>query len=282
MCVVYNVIAFFVFCFLTSFTSILNLITSCFCSSRFHFTSFFHFLFVWTFIFLISIFLNNNFTFLLYQKKKTLQLLPFSMHALPLNVPLLIDFSSVVSFFLFVFPRFYHICFPFPSFVFSVHNLSQRQVCGTVAKKKKNVFVYLPFCCGIFHIYLSLHFLFFRFFCFILMCFWTFFFLGSRSWMSFPLSLPFFMYLFFWRPCLVWSSFFFPFFLLLHTLLIDKNVKWRFPKRVDRLRGRYQSQCASRGHGWHGDEAKRSKQTWQNVKGKTKMNLELYPSLSSL
>ena len=51
------------------------------------------------------------------------------------------------------------------------------------------------------------------------------FFSGSRSWMSFPLSLPFFMYLFFWRPCLVWSSFFFPFFLLLHTLLVDKNVK---------------------------------------------------------
>ena len=69
--------------------------------------------------------------------------------------------------------------------------------------------------------------------------------------------------------------------LLLHTLLVDKNVKWRFPKRVDRLRGRYQSQCASRRHGWHGDEAKRSKQTWQNVKSKTKMNLELNPSLSS-
>ena len=172
-------------------------------------------------------------------------------------------------------------CFPFP-FVFSVHNLSQRQVEGTVAKQKKNVFVYLPFCWAFFHIYLSLHFLFFRFFSFYSHVFlnillFKFSFLNVLSSVA-----PFFMYLFFWRPCLVWSSFFFPFSLLLHTLLIDKNVKWRFPKRVDHLRGRYQSQCASRRHGWHGDEAKRSKQTWQNVKSKTKMNLELYPSLSSL
>ena len=43
--------------------------------------------------------------------------------------------------------------------------------------KKKNLFVYLPFWCAFFHIYLSLLFLFFRiFFRFILMCFLTFFF----------------------------------------------------------------------------------------------------------
>ena len=29
----------------------------------------------------------------------------------------------------------------------------------------------------------------------------------------------------------------------------NKHVKWRFPKRVDRVRSRYQSQCASGGHG---------------------------------
>ena len=57
------------------------------------------------------------------------------------------------------------------------------------------------------------------------------------------------------------------------------KVKWRFPKRVDRVRSRYQSQCASGGHGWHGDETRRSKKKWQNVKGKTKMNLESCESM---
>ena len=90
-------------------------------------------------------------------------------------------------------------CFPFPSFVFSVHNLSERQICGTVANLNKLVCLF-PFLLVIFsYLFVFACFFFFSkflFFCFILMCFWTFFFLSSRSWLFFPLSLPFYVSLF--------------------------------------------------------------------------------------
>ena len=56
------------------------------------------------------------------------------------------------------------------------------------------------------------------------MCFWTFFFLSSRSWLFFPLSLPFYVSLFLEDS--VWFDHRFSFlfyFLLLHTLLIHKT-----------------------------------------------------------
>ena len=135
--------------------------------------------------------------------------------------------SSVVSFFLFVFYRFYHICFPFPSFVFSVHNLSQRQVCGTVAKK--NVFVYFPCCWALF----SFSFVFACFFCNFLFCFIL-------------------MYLFFfWRPCLVWSSFFS--FLFLLSLFTYSPCSQEFSMEISK---------ASRSPAWSLPVTMRVKRTW--------------------
>ena len=96
-----NLFRFFVFLFLTSFSSVLFFsLHTCFCSSRFAFTSFFIRFFVWPFIFLISFFLNSfcfaslSLTFFEQQvpflfASKTLQLFTFCMHALPLYVLLL-------------------------------------------------------------------------------------------------------------------------------------------------------------------------------------------------
>ena len=123
---------------------------------------FFHFLFcLISFIFLISFFLNSvslpslssffEQQFPLCIKKKNSSTYHFSHACVPSLCPFADTFVHLLSlFFLFVFFRFSHMCFPFP-FVFSVNNLSERQVEGTVANlKKKNMFVYLPFCWALF------------------------------------------------------------------------------------------------------------------------------------
>ena len=169
-------------------------VTFCFCSSRFAFTSFFISFYVWSLIFFISLLLELSFFEQQFPLPFVKKLFNFSfiscMRYLCMTICSWIC-SSVVSFSLFVFYRFYHICFPFP-FVFSLHNLSERKVCGTVAKQKKLVCL-IPFLLVTFFIFICLYMFFsaISFLCFILMCFWTFFFLSSRSWMSFPLSLPF-------------------------------------------------------------------------------------------
>ena len=161
----------------------------------FHFHLFFHFhifdlLFSWSPVF----FVNNNFTFC--NKKKLFNLSLF--HACVTSVsPFAHRFIHLLSFFLFVFSRFYHMCFPFPSFVFSVHNLSERKVYGTVANLSISlslfcwalVWHFLVFAC------LSL----FRNFLFLI---YSHLFLNiclfcSRSWMFLPLLLPFYVSLFF-------------------------------------------------------------------------------------
>ena len=106
-------------------------------------------------------------------------------------------------------------CFPFPSFVFSVHNLSERQICGTVANLKKNLFVYFPFCWSFFHIYLSLHVFFFfeiSFFLFYSHVFLNILLFKFSFLIVFSSVTPFLCISFSWRLCLVWSSFFFSFF----------------------------------------------------------------------
>ena len=102
-------------------------------------------------------------------------------------------------------------CFPFP-FVFSVHNLSQRQVCGTVAKQKNTCLsIYLFVFSYLFVFAVCLFFS--KFFRFILMCFWTFILLFLLSFLNvFSSITPFLCISFSWRLCLVWSSYFFSFF----------------------------------------------------------------------
>ena len=158
-------------------------------------------------------------------------------------------------------------CFPFP-FVFSVHNLSQRRVGGTVAKQKKRVCLF-TFLFGIFsYLFVFAFFVFSNFFV-LFSCVFEHFSFWVLVLECFSSVASFFYVSLFVKTLFGLIIVFLTFFsLLLHTLLAHKNVKWIFPKRLDRLRGRYQSQCASSGHGWHGDEAKRSKQTWQNVKAK--------------
>ena len=113
----------------------------CFSLLKFFSTFFRHF-------YLISFFLNSvslpslssfSWTTISLVYQKTLQLSLFTcMRYLCMSFCSYIC-SSVVSFSLFVFSRFLYICFPFPSFVFSVNNLSERQVEGTVANLKKHV-----------------------------------------------------------------------------------------------------------------------------------------------
>ena len=101
-------ISFDLFCVLLSYKLFFHpfFITSCFCSSRFVFTSFFIPFFVWPFIFLISFFMNSllwTTISLLYQKP--LQLFTFVyMQALPLYVLLFLfhRFVHLLSFFLFL------------------------------------------------------------------------------------------------------------------------------------------------------------------------------------
>ena len=97
-----------------------------FLSSNFSFILF-HTLIVLSFMFLISFFLssvsvpslsftflNNNFPSLLHQKNFSHY--PFYMHVLPLHV--LLVFIQLFICCLFSLSRFYHICFPFLSYVF--------------------------------------------------------------------------------------------------------------------------------------------------------------------
>ena len=150
------------------------------------------------------------------------------MHALPLYV-LFCSYicSSVVSCFRRVFSFRSHVfscsffCFlcPWPPLKNKFMELPQIQ---------KNLFVYLFFCCALFHIYVlhvcpSFFWSIFPFW-FILICFWTCFFLFSFL-NVFPLLLPFFMYRFFWGLCSVWSSFFSPFVFssVTYSLFFRKN-----------------------------------------------------------
>ena len=114
-------------------------ITFCFCSSRFAFTSVFHFRFFLIFgFFLISFFLNSFFIYFTFFsflwttispscciKKVFKNFLLTCMGYLFMSSLCSSICSSIVP------SRFYHLCFPFPSFVFSVHNLFPKQVCGT-------------------------------------------------------------------------------------------------------------------------------------------------------
>ena len=157
----------FDFFFLTSFFRPFFL-TSCFCSSRFAFTSFFISFSVWPFIFLISFFLNSVFWTAISLLKKIFNLSFFYTHAFFLYVLLLIHLFICCLFFSLRFFSFLIHLFPFP-FVFSVHNLSERQVYGTVAKQKKLVCLF-TFLVGTFFIFICLCMFvcFFRFFPFFL------------------------------------------------------------------------------------------------------------------
>ena len=170
---------------------------------------------VWPFIFLITSFLTQ---FPLPVYHKTLQLIPFWMRALPLYVLLLMDFVHLLSLFFSSFFLVSNTCVSL--FLLSSLSITSRkdELKELLQSKKKTCLSIYLFVWHFFIFICLCIFCFFEFFRFILMCFWTFFFLSSRSWMFFPLSLPFFMYLFFWRPCLVWSSFFFPFFLSFYIL----------------------------------------------------------------
>ena len=179
-------LSFDLFCVLLSYKFFFRpfLITSCFCSSRFEFTSCFISFFVWPFIFLIAIFFDTISPSFVSQN---IQLIPFWMHALPLYVLLLMDLFICCLFF-------------FSSFflVSNTFNLSERQVDGTVANLKKtclsiSLFVFFQ----IYFVFACL-FVFFRnfFFSFYSHVFLNILLLSSRSWMFFPQSLPV-MYLIF-------------------------------------------------------------------------------------
>ena len=119
------------------------LITSCFCSSRFEFTSCFISFFVWPFIFLIAIFFGTISPSFVSQN---VQLIPFWMHALPLYVLLLMDLFICC---LFLFSSCFLVSITCVSLfpVFSVHNLSAKTSWRNCCKsEKKNLFVYFPFC----------------------------------------------------------------------------------------------------------------------------------------
>ena len=129
-----------------------------FITFRFHL--FFHFLLclIFDFLHLPSSWTQFFWTAISLLKKNS-STYPFFMHALPLYDHLLIDlFICCLFFSLRVFPFLTHVCFPFPSFVFSVHNFSERKVYGTAANLKKCLSVSLSLFVGhLFHIYLSLH-----------------------------------------------------------------------------------------------------------------------------
>ena len=190
----------------------------------FHFL--FYFLFVWPFYFLDPLLLGFFWTTISLLNKKTLQFIFFLHACVQLYVLLLIHLFICCLFFSLRFFSFLIHLFPFSLSSMSITSLKDK----FMELLQKNLFVYFPFHCALVsYLFLSLHvclffskFLFFRF---ILMCFWTFFFLSSRSWLFFPLSLPFLCVSFSWRLCLVWSSFFFFFFnfLLIHTLLVHKT-----------------------------------------------------------
>ena len=138
------------------------------------------------------------------------------MHALPLYVNLLfIHLFICCLFFLFLFSRFYHIGFPFLSFVFSVYDLLLKHVFGTSAlfdfvhfclalsalfvfaclsflfvlffSKKVSIFVFIPLCLRTFSFFLLSFFT----FCFSFVSFfchhWMYvFFFDDSLWFGFP------------------------------------------------------------------------------------------------
>ena len=192
----------------------------------------FHFLFVWPLIFLISFFLNsvflNNFPFV---SKKLINLSFFTrMRYLCMSFCSWIC-SSVVSF---------SSCFLFSNTCVSLFLLlSSLSITSLKDKFVELLQIWKKTCLSIslFVGHFSYLFVFacffffskFLFFCFILMCFWTFFFLSSRSWLFFPLSLPFYVSLF--HEDSVWFDHRFSFlfyFLLLHTVLLftRRHVFW--------------------------------------------------------
>ena len=171
-------------------------ITFCFCSSRFAFTSVFHFRFClifgfswspssWTHLYFTSLssvfFQQQQFllpVFFFFQKKKLFKY-PFYMDRLPLDVLLLKDFS-----------------------------------------KSQKTCLFISFFGALFHVYLFLHVCPPPFAIFLLLftsyVFLNIFLFCSRSWMFFSVG-PFLLISFFWFLCLVWSSFFLSFLLsLLH------------------------------------------------------------------
>ena len=99
------------------------------------------------FTFTFFIFLNNN----LLCVSKNSSTYPFLNACVTSVCPFAHGFVHLLYLFLSsFFSRFLYICFPFPSFVFSVNNLSERQIEGTVANLKKNMFVYLLICWSLF------------------------------------------------------------------------------------------------------------------------------------
>ena len=174
--------------------------------SRFAFTSFFISCFVWSFYFLdllllVLIFLYLHFFDFFEQQvpfflnQKTLQIITFHMHALPPFVLFCSYICSSVVIFFVVFSRFDHMCFPFPSFVFSVHNLFWKQVYVTSTNSKKQTCLSISFFVVHFWSYLFLHvcpsfFDRFFFFLFYSHLFLNIFLFGSRCWICFSSVAP--------------------------------------------------------------------------------------------
>ena len=109
-------------------------VTSCFCSSRFAFTSFFISFPVWPSIFLISLLLELGFFEQQFHfwKKKTLQFIFFYTHAFPLYVLLLMHLFICCLFFSLRFFSFLIHLFPFSFFCF----LCQKPLWKTSWKKE--------------------------------------------------------------------------------------------------------------------------------------------------
>ena len=221
---------FFVFCFLTIFSSILFSSRLVFVhhvshSPPFPFPFLFDLLFSWSpsswtqFLYLHFLqFFNNNFTLV----QKTLQFIPFTcMRYLYMSFCSYIC-SSVVSFSLFVF--LVSNTFVSLFLVFSVHNLSERQVYGTVANLKNVCLFPFPFllCTCFIFICLCMFVFVSKFPVFDLFsCFWTFFcFVLILEGFSLCRSLFYVPLFFVWRLCLVWSSFSHLFYFLLLPIFL--------------------------------------------------------------
>ena len=155
--------------------------------------------------------------------------------------------SSVVSFLNFVFSRFDHMCFLFPSWAFSVHNLfffREKKVCETSANlTKKFVNLFPFFLLGNFsQLFLHVCPSFDRFFpCLICSHLFLNILLFEFSFMNvFPLLLPFCLFLFFlktlfgivffsfstvtYSPCFTKSHVVFEWFPFVLSLFLEKHV----------------------------------------------------------
>ena len=197
--------------------------------------------FVWPFIFLITIFLNTISPSFVSQN---IQLIPFWMHALPLHVLLLMDLFICCLFFSLRFFSFLTHLFPFSLSSLFITSLKDKFMELLQSKKKTSLSISL---CFFFHIYFvfACLFVFFEisFFPFYSHVFLNILLLSSRSWLFFPLWLPFLCVSFSWRLCLVWSSYFFflsspftysPFFTRSHVFWIVsvRTVSFLFEKTV--------------------------------------------------